>query len=129
MPGRILLSIVEQGGYPDFSALYERCDYQVTILRNMRKAISFLKKNQPHVIVAEFNHQSDFRDRTSSLESLLATLQKMSQHSKTAVKVLVFYEKDYRQQLQKLQTVFDDFTPMAYPIREEELAKALQDMV
>lgn len=125
MSNRVLLSIVEQGGYPDFTNLYVRCNFQVTTLRNMRKAISFVKKNQPQVIVAEFNHQSDFRDRTSSLESLLATLQKISLAGHSPVKVVVFYEQEYLAQLRKLQAVFSDFTAMAYPIGEAELQSVL----
>ena len=122
-----LLAIVEQGGYPDFSALYRRLSFDVTVLRTMRKAISFVKKNQPQVIVAEFNHQSDFRDRTSSLESLMATLQKISREQNQAVKVLVFYEKEYQQQLNKLRAAFDGFVPMAYPIDETLLERAIND--
>ena len=72
-----LLSIVEIGGYPNFSALYSDFGYEVTVVPSMRKAIGFLKKRRPAVIVAEFNFQSDFRDRTSSLESLLAVVQRM----------------------------------------------------
>ena len=68
----------------------------------MRKAIKMLKKSHPEVIVAEFNFQSDFRDRTSSLESLMATVQ-----SKGNTKVIVFYEKEQRKQLERLLAVFD----------------------
>ena len=55
----------------------------------MRKASKFLKKTQPNVVVAEFNFQSDFRDRTSSLETLMATVQRIPN-----CKVVVFYEKE-----------------------------------
>jgi hypothetical protein len=46
----------------------------VTKAVTVRKAIAALKNMQPDVVVAEFNFQSDFRDRTSSLESLRAVL-------------------------------------------------------
>ena len=72
----LLLSIVELGGYPDFKFLYESLGYQVLHVTTVRKALALLKANQPDVIVAEFNFQSDFRDRTSSLESLLAVIQR-----------------------------------------------------
>ena len=75
MPGQpssrgALLAVIEIGAYPNFAPLYQRLGYAVTIERSMRKALSAAKKLKPAVIVAEFNYQSDFRDRTSSLESL-----------------------------------------------------------
>ena len=85
---RQLLSIIELGGYPNFTPLYEELGYNVEIATRMRKALGLLKKQQPDVIVAEFNFQSDFRDRTSSLESLLAVVQRLPD-----TRVIVFYEK------------------------------------
>ena len=118
-----LLSIVELGGYPDFSALYQRMGYRVEKAHQMRKAMSVLKKKRPEVIVAEFNFQSDFRDRTSSLESLLATLQ----FSKLDSRVVVFYEKEYATQFQKLYITYPDIIAMPFPIEETVLEAVLQD--
>lgn len=115
-----LLSIVELGGYPNFTSLYEQAGYQVTIERTVRKALAFLKRNDPAAIVAEFNFQSDFRDRTSSLESLLAVVQRLA-----AVKVIVFYEQQHAHQLAKLRARFPEFEAMAYPIDPGSLAASL----
>lgn len=104
----ILLSIVELGGYPDFKNLYESLGYKVLQTNTVRKALGILKKNQPDVIVAEFNFQSDFRDRTSSLESLLAVIQR-AQHGR----VIIFYDKDQEHQLARLTG--------AYPIVSKTL--------
>ncbi len=60
-----LLCIVELGGYPDFSKIYQQYQLDVEITDSMRKAVKILKKKTPQIIVAEFNYQSDFRDRTS----------------------------------------------------------------
>jgi len=84
-----LLSIVELGGYPDFSEIYKQYQLDVEITNSMRKAVKILKNKSPHIIVAEFNYQSDFRDRTSNLETLLAVLQK-----KPEAKLIIFYEKE-----------------------------------
>ncbi|MBI5612478.1 MAG: hypothetical protein HY942_05375 [Gammaproteobacteria bacterium] len=119
-PRAILLSIVELGGYPNFTPLYEQAGYQVTIERSVRKALAFLKKAAPAAIVAEFNFQSDFRDRTSSLESLLAAAQRLA-----AVKVIVFYEQEHAHQLAKLQARFPEIEAMAYPIESGRLAASL----
>jgi hypothetical protein len=122
-----LIAIVEQGGYPNFTALYQRNGYEVTMAHAMRKAINIVKKILPDVIVAEFNYQSDFRDRTSSLESLLATVDRLS-HGANAkvVKVIVFYEKEYIHQLEKLQAVFSNFETLAYPIQDQDLEQAIK---
>jgi hypothetical protein len=131
--GGKLLAIVEQGGYPNFKPLYQACGYTVLTEHVMRKAIAAVRREKPDVIVAEFNYQSDFRDRTSTLESLLATVERMQHTSAgtnatpratpnaTRIKVIVFYEKEYLHQLQKLQAMFSNFEALAYPIDENEL--------
>jgi len=112
-PGRLLLSIIELGGYPNFAPLYRELGYEVAIETRMRKAISFLKQRTPDVIVAEFNFQSDFRDRTSSLESLLAVVQRMPD-----VRVIVFYEQEYRPQFELLRARMPVHYALAFPVDE-----------
>jgi len=115
-----LLSITELGGYPDFSTLYQAAGYNVESCQSMRNAIRMLKKLQPAVIVAEFNFQSDFRDRTSSLESLLAVVQKMPD-----AKVIVFYEQEFAHQFEKIQSRFPIHAALTFPIDTEQLKAAL----
>jgi DNA-binding NtrC family response regulator len=125
---KILLSIVEMGGYANYSELYRSKGVGVETANSMRKAIKILKKSDPAVIVAEFNFQSDFRDRTSSLESLMATVQ-----SKGDTKVIVFYEKEQSMQLDRLLAVFNVYETIAFPIDEQKLSdtldRALQEAV
>lgn len=117
---RTLLSIIELGGYPSFTPLYEQAGYAVTTANSMRKAIVALKGMQPDVVVAEFNYQSDFRDRTSSLESLLAVIQRNPQ-----TRLIVFYEKEHEHQLDKLRARFPLHATLAYPITPEALKQSL----
>jgi len=91
----------------------------------MRKALSVVRKAVPDAIIAEFNYQSDFRDRTSSLESLLATVERLSQTSDKKIKVVVFYETQYQVQLEKLQAMFKNFDVLSYPIDENSLKKQI----
>ena len=121
-----MLAIIEQGGYPDFKSVYTECGYDVEVLHSMRKAMSYVKKTLPQVIVAEFNYQSDFRDRTSSMESLLATVEQVSRskHNET-IKVIVFYELEFQQQLEKLKAVFSNFETIAFPIDPDRLRQLL----
>jgi len=116
----LLLSIVELGGYPNFSALYQQKNFAIEQAESMRKATKLLKKIKPAVVVAEFNFQSDFRDRTSSLETLMATVQRIPN-----CKVIVFYEKEQRTQLERLLAVFDVFATIAFPINEDDLSQTL----
>jgi DNA-binding NtrC family response regulator len=120
-PQPLLLSIVELGGYPNFTPLYERLGCRVIVENSMRKALGTVKQHNPRVVVAEFNFQSDFRDRTSSLESLMAVLQRLPD-----TRVIVFYEREYATQLARLQTRFPLFRVMAYPIVEEMLADGVR---
>jgi hypothetical protein len=118
---RILLSIVELGGYPDFRSLYASLGYRVVTETRMRKAISFLKQHTPDVIVAEFNFQSDFRDRTSSLESLLAVVQRLP-----ATRVIVFYEREYASQFARLCSRLPVHHALTFPVDEPQLRSVLE---
>jgi len=118
----VLLSIIELGGYPDFSGLYRNNGYEVVTTDSVRKAVKLIRKHHPDVIVAEFNFQSDFRDRTSSLETVFSSLQGV-----TDADVIVFYEKEYRHQFDRLLNQFTVFQPLEFPIDEDRLDKALKD--
>ena len=118
-PAKLLLSVVELGGYPDFTPLYQRMGYTVARETSMRKVLQFLKKNTPAVIVAEFNFQSDFRDRTSSLESMMAVVQRFAD-----TRVVVFYDREYAHQLARLEERFPLVT-LAFPIAEADLERVL----
>ena len=73
------------------------------------------------VVVAEFNFQSDFRDRTSSLESLLAVVQR---HPR--IKIIVFYEPEVNHQLDKLRARFNLFETLAFPIQTDQLRECIE---
>ena len=117
-----MLAIIELGGYPNFRPLYETLGYEVAVETRMRKAIGFLKKRQPDVIVAEFNFQSDFRDRTSSLESLLAVVQRLPE-----TRMIVFYEEEYAPQFERLRSRLPVHHALTFPIDETALRACLQN--
>lgn len=116
----VLLSIVELGGYPDFSPLYRRQGFTVEAASSVRNASRQIKKTPPRVVVAEFNFQSDFRDRTSSLETLMAVLQRLPE-----CRVIVFYEAEHRHQLERLTDRFPVHAALPFPIEAEALEAAL----
>jgi DNA-binding NtrC family response regulator len=120
----ILLAITELGGYPDFTPIYQRYGFRVEAATSVRNATRLMKKITPRVIVAEFNYQSDFRDRTSSLETLMAVLQR---HPST--QVIVFYEQEYAHQLERLTSRFPLHATLSFPIDVKALEAALQTIV
>ncbi len=115
-----LLSIIELGGYPDFASLYKTKGFKTESIDSMRKAIKWLKKNRPLVIVAEFNFQIDFRDRSSNLDSLMAVVQRMPM-----TKVIVFYDKDQQHKLDEFLDVYKVFETIVFPVDENKLLAAI----
>ena len=120
---KLLLSIVELGGYPNFVPLYRSLGYNAVVENRMRKAIALLKRQQPAVIVAEFNFQSDFRDRSSSLESLLAVVQRLSD-----TRVIVFYDREYQPQFEKLRARLPVHAGLPFPVVEAQLRDCLLEI-
>ncbi len=118
-----LLAVVELGGYPDFTPIYESLGFEVTTETSVRNAIRTLKKLKPDVVVAEFNFQSDFRDRTSNLESLLSSIQWLEECD-----IVVFFEKEYEHQLEKLKVQYTLQATLAFPIEEKSLREALNQL-
>ncbi|MGA0960884.1 MAG: hypothetical protein ACO3SI_02745 [Sedimenticolaceae bacterium] len=115
-----LLSIIELGGYPNLKPLYISMGFDVEVLTSQRKARSYLKTNSPDVIVAEYNAQSDFRDRSSNLETLVAVLQK-----KPATKLLVFYMPEQQDRFDVFCQSHQVDHAIAFPITEEKVQAAL----
>lgn len=115
-----LLVIQELGGYPDFAPLYRKAGFTVKLERSMRQALKAIKKQAPDVIVTEFNFQSDFRDRTSSLESLLAVVQRLKECT-----VIIFYDREFAHQLERVVGRFPRYEMLSFPIDESKL----QDMI
>ena len=121
---RRLLAIVELGGYPNLMPLYQRLGFQAEWVTSQRKARSWLKRQQPEVIVAEYNYQTDFRDRSSNLETLGAILQRHPQ-----VKLLVFYPKEHEAYFHRFQERFPVWRSIAFPVTEEKVEKVLSELV
>jgi len=107
-------------GTASYKALYQQLGFNVMIEYSERKAISQIKKNPPDVIVADFFHQADFRDRLSNLESLLASAQRLP-----ATRILVFYDPAHQDILDKVRQRLRIDVAMTLPVQETELATTL----
>jgi len=115
-----LLAIVELSGYPNFTALYKRMGFAVEFVNSQRKAQAYLKKRIPDVIVAEYNFQSDFRDRSSNLETLMARLQRHPQ-----VRLVVFYQTEFEEKFNGLRERFPIAEALSFPVSEAAMEAAL----
>jgi hypothetical protein len=56
---KTLLAIIELGGYPDFSPLYRDLGFEVVIEGSMRRALGYLKRHAPAVVVAELRRLAE----------------------------------------------------------------------
>jgi len=81
----ILIWVLEQGGYPDFSTLYQALGYRVEKVRGVRKALKLLKQLEPQAVVAEFNYVPTYGSRISPVEPLLARLGALERYSEHPV--------------------------------------------
>jgi len=118
---KTLLAVIELGGYPDFRDLYQQFGYEVIIESSMRKALAILKKKNINVIVAEFNYQHTFRDRLSSLESIIAIAQ-----TKDDIDFVVLYEKEFENHLEKLRQQFKFSVEISFPVDRVKMTQALE---
>lgn len=107
-------------GTAHFKKLYQALGYAVVTEWSERKAIALVRKTPPSVIVADFFHQADFRDRLSNLESLLATAQ-----ASPATRVLVFYEPAHQAALDTVRARLRIDAAMTIPVDEAALRATL----
>jgi len=107
-------------GTAGYKKLYQELGYTVITEWSERKAISQVRKNRLDVIVADFYHQTDFRDRLSNLESLLAAVQ-----SSPNTRILVFYEAAHQSVLDKVSARLRIDAAFTLPVQEQQLRATL----
>lgn len=107
-------------GTAGYKKLYQELGFAVVAEWSERKAISLVRKTPPAVIVADFYHQTDFRDRLSNLESLLATAQ-----GAPATRILVFYEPAHQAALDKVRQRLRIDVALALPVDDAVLRATL----
>ena len=107
-------------GTAGYKKLYQELGYAVVTEWSERRAISLVRKIPPAVIVADFYHQTDFRDRLSNLESLLAAVQ-----SAPNTRILVFYETAHQAVLDKVSARLRIDGAFTLPVQESRLRATL----
>lgn len=116
-----LLAIIELGGYPNLLPLYRRLGFDTEVVNSQRKAQATLKRRLPDVIVTEYNFQSDFRDRTSNLETLMGYLQRHP-----GVKVIAFYQPEFLPKFEAMTARFPLFAALPLPVTEAAVEEVLR---
>lgn len=117
-----LLAVIEfinHGRLPD---LYKQIGFDVTPEWRVRKAVSLVRKLKPDVIVADFYFQSDFRDRLSNLESLLAAAQPLKES-----RILVFYEPHDEPALVRVRERMRIDAVLPTPVSDEAIRAVLSE--
>lgn len=117
-----LLSVIEFIEHSQYPAIYKALGYDVTTEWQVRKAVTLIRKMKPDVIVADFYFQSDFRDRLSNLESLLAATQLLHE-----TRVLVFYEPQNVSILDKVRQRMRIDAALPMPASEEAIKAVLKE--
>lgn len=107
-------------GTAGYKKLYQELGYAVTVEGSERRALSALKKSPPAVIVADFYHQADFRDRLSNLESVLAAAQRLPE-----TRILVFYDPSHQPALDKVSARLRIDAALPLPADEARLRETL----
>jgi len=117
-----LLSVIEFIEHAQYPAIYKALGYEVTTEWQVRKAVTLIRKIKPDVIVADFYFQSDFRDRLSNLESLLATTQLLHE-----TRVLVYYEPQNEPILDKVRQRMRIDAALPMPATDEAIKAVLKE--
>lgn len=120
IPAKKLLALIEFFPHSRLPALYQALGFEVLVEWQVRKAISLVRKSKPDIIAADFYSQTDFRDRLSNLESLLATVQPMPD-----IRVLVFYEPKDEAILAKVRERLRIDAALPAPVGDEAIKAVL----
>jgi len=114
---RKLLFFVDEGGFENFTPLFQSLGFEVSFEDSQRKAVKLAKKNKYNVVVAEFSYNPEFRDRVSNIESLLATVEAESADSK----IILLYDEINQSQLDQLLQRYRVSETLKFPINREKL--------
>lgn len=121
---KTLLAVIEFISHGKLPELYSQIGFDVTTEWRVRKAVSLVRKLKPDVIVADFYFQSDFRDRLSNLESLLAAAQPLKD-----TRILVFYEPQDEPMLIRVRERMRIDVVLPTPVSNESIKTVLCDWI
>ena len=121
---KTLLAVIEQGGYPDFSSLYQAAGFQVIKVSSTRKALGQIKRQPPSLVVAEFLYSPTYGTRISNFEALAAGLA----CSAPAARLLALVDRDKLDHLEKIRKLLPPHEVLTFPISEAALQRSLEKL-
>lgn len=120
-PPKTLLAIIVFMAHAKLPEWYRSLGFTVTATWDARKAVALVRKLKPDIIVADFYFQSDFRDRLSNLESVLAAAQPLKD-----TRVLVFYDPHDTPALDRVRARMRIDVALATPVSQEAIGAVLE---
>ncbi|MFV1984704.1 MAG: hypothetical protein ACC657_14260 [Thiohalomonadales bacterium] len=128
MSKKILFSIAEAPGFPNFTVLYKKLNIEEQLFTSTRKAMTALKKCCPDIVVAEFiyGYGSNYAGvNVSNLDVFLYSLQKYS----PSAKKIVLVKRNERKFVDKLNDIMLLDAILTYPIDKNDFEKVIENVI
>ena len=120
-----ILFLMEYSIFPELVRGLQSEGYSVTVEHLARKAIGWLKKSTPKLLVAEFYHDPNFRDRVSNLESVLAHVQRHQPNTQ----VLVLFPPNDQDYVDRLTTRFPVAATQTLPVEVDPFLQQVSTLL
>ncbi len=127
MTTKLLFSIAEAPGFPNFGAIYKKHNIEQQFFNATRKAMTALKKCSPDIIVAEFlyGYGSNYAGvNVSNLDVFLYSLQKYAPNAKK----IILVKKNERKFVDKLNDIMPLDAILTYPINPNIFEKLIEEL-
>lgn len=119
-----LLLLSSFGVLPDFDALFNEHQYQITKSQNLRKALSQIKQSKPDLIIAEFIYAPTYGSQLSNFESLFAAAQTFAPETK----FIALAHKEDLPHLEKVSANINNCQILTLPVKKAELQACLNSI-
>lgn len=119
-----LLLLSTFGTYPGFDDVFDKHQYQITKTKTLRKALSFVKKIKPDVIIAEFVYSPTYGSQLSNFESLFAA----AQTTVPEAAFIALVHKEDVQHLKKVAGKFNNCQVLTFPVDKQQLTQCLDSV-
>jgi hypothetical protein len=127
MSKKIVFSIAEAPGFPNFNALYKKLNIEEQLYNSTRKAMTALKKCSPDIIIAEFiyGYGSNYAGvNISNLDVFLYSLQKYSPDAKK----IILVKKNERKFVDKLNETITLDAILTYPVDSDKIETIISEI-
>ena len=116
-----LVAVLEIGSTRELIQGCEQAGYEMISCTSMRKGLAAIKKHQPAVVVADFIFNSNFPNRISSFETLIAGLQRDCPQARL---VAMLFPED-QPHLDSLANQYPLHASLEHPFTTEQVIAAL----